>query len=34
MVVYVGCADDSSYDQVLENFIIPPLEKGNIKRGS
>jgi len=25
MVVYVGCADDSSYDQVLEELILPPL---------
>ena len=27
MLIYVGCADDSQYDQVLEEFIVPPLNK-------
>lgn len=33
MVVYVGCADNAEYDQVLEEFIVPPLPKGIFKRG-
>ena len=28
MVIYVGCPDDSQYDQVLEEFIVSPLPKG------
>ena len=34
MIIYVGSADDSAYDQVLEEFIIPPLKKSNFKRGT
>ena len=28
MIIYVSCADDAQYDQVLEEFIVSPLPKG------
>ena len=31
MVIYVGCADDSSKDQVLDEFIIKNCKKGKQK---
>lgn len=32
MVIYVGSAMDSQYDQVLEEFIVSPLPKGALIR--